>query len=110
VDEGGKEKDSSLSEVPTVSLDRIVAGQRVEVVSINRSNRSTLRLVELGLNPQATITVVKAEPKQPMIIRVRDTHLAIDRSTAGCFHVRPVGGESFDKPRPKRRRRFGRSR
>jgi Fe2+ transport system protein FeoA len=102
------ERDFNVSEDSTVSLDRIAAGQRVKVVSISHSDRSTLRLVELGLNPQAIITVLKAEPKQPMIIRVRDTHLAIDQNTAGCFRVRAVGGSSFDKPRHKLRRSFRR--
>ena len=97
--------------LPVESLDKISAGQTVLLVAIQSEGRSRLRLAELGLNPEAMITVVKSEPGQPVIIRVRDSLLAIDRQTAQHLRVHHLDGE----PRKahhgrRRRRRFGRHR
>jgi Fe2+ transport system protein FeoA len=93
------------------SLDKISAGETVLLVAIHSEGRSRLRLAELGLNPEATITVVKSEPGQPVIIRVRDSLLAIDRQTARHLRVHPLdkGPRRIHHGRRKRRR-FGRHR
>jgi Fe2+ transport system protein FeoA len=93
------------------SLDKISAGQTVLLVAIQMEGRSRLRLAELGLNPEATITVVRSEPGQPVIIRVRDSLLAIDRRTARhlCVQHLDRGPRRAHHDR-RRRRRFGRHR
>ena len=94
-----------------VSLDKISAGQTVLLVAIQSEGRSRLRLAELGLNPEATITVVKSEPGQPVIIRVRGSHLAIDRQIARHLRVHLLDRGPRKAHRGRRKRRhFGRRR
>ncbi|TET85919.1 MAG: ferrous iron transport protein A [Anaerolineales bacterium] len=80
-----------MKDPPTITLSEIMAGQTVELVCILPNARSAQRLAELGLTPRIWITVLQSAPGQPMLIRVRGSRLAIDRSTASQLHVRLVG-------------------
>jgi Fe2+ transport system protein FeoA len=90
-----------VSHSPTLPLDGIDEGETVELVAVRTLGPSALRLVELGLSPRTEITVLKAARGQPLIIRVRDSRLAIDRQTARHIRVRRL---------QKRRRREHRRR
>lgn len=104
----------------SLALDGIDEGETVELVAVRTMGPSALRLVELGLSPRTEITVLKAVRGQPLIIRVRDSRLAIDRQTAQHIRVRrlrarPTRGHTRWSPRgwgkfwsQDRRRRKGR--
>ena len=81
-----------LSHDRTTLLDKIEEGETVELVGFGANGPSSLRLAELGLNPNTRITVLKSTRGQPMIIGVRGSRLAIDRQTAHQIRVRRVMG------------------
>jgi len=75
----------------TRPLPSVEPGMVVELVAIQGNGPAALRLAELGLNPHTSITILKSAPGQPLILGVRGTHLAIDRSVAECLQVRVLG-------------------
>ena len=98
----------------TFPLSRIKAGSRVMLVGFMHSRRAAKRLAELGLTPETKITVLQNRLGQPMLIRVRDCQMALDRHTAHHLQVRLVaGGLRHGRGRwwgRHRRRFFGRFR
>lgn len=74
----------------TLRLSNIQAGQTVILVEIFARRRSAQRLAELGLTPETPITVLQSMPGQPLLIRVRGSHLALDRAIAGQLCVRVI--------------------
>ena len=71
-------------------LSNIQAGQTVILVEILVRRRSAQRLAELGLTPETPITVLQSKPGQPLLIRVRGSRLALDRSIADQLCVREM--------------------
>jgi Fe2+ transport system protein FeoA len=94
----------------TLPLSTIEAGQTVMLVDILASRRSGQRLAELGLTPKTPITVLQSMPGQPLLIRVRGSRLALDRTIADQMRVRVIDltgrgepmGRFFHRHRHKR--------
>jgi Fe2+ transport system protein FeoA len=79
-----------MNPTDTHPLSNIQAGQTVILVEILMRNRSAQRLAELGLTPDTPITVLRSMPGQPLLIRVRGSRLAIDRTIADQLCVRKM--------------------
>lgn len=60
------------------------------MVGFARQGRRSRRLAEMGINPGTEITVVQADPGQPLLLRVRGSQLAIDRRVANHLFVTPL--------------------
>jgi Fe2+ transport system protein FeoA len=78
----GEYKTRLLSDVPS--------GGRVRMVGFARRGRRSRRLAEMGINPGTEITVIQADPGQPLLLRVRGSQLAIDRRVANHLFVTPL--------------------
>lgn len=63
-------------------------GWRVEIVSYRINGRQAGRLAELGLTPGTPVRILRNAQGQPLLVYVRETHLAIDRETARMLNVR----------------------
>ncbi|HEY47605.1 MAG TPA: ferrous iron transport protein A [Anaerolineae bacterium] len=101
-----------MKPLKTLPLSNIQAGQTVILVDILASRRSAQRLAELGLTPETPITVLQSMPGQPLLIRVRGSHLALDRAIADQLCVRVMDmkmmeaiGLPFHHHRRKKHRR-----
>ena len=79
-----------MTSTDTLPLSSIKAGQTVILVEILARRRSAQRLAELGLTPKTPITVLQSMPGQPLLIRVRGSRLAIDRTIADQLCVRKM--------------------
>jgi Fe2+ transport system protein FeoA len=91
-----------MKPIDALPLSTIEAGQTVMLVGILASRRSGQRLAELGLTPRTPITVLQSMPGQPLLIRVRGSRLALDRTIADQLRVQVI-----DVPgRRERRGRF----
>jgi Fe2+ transport system protein FeoA len=90
-----------MKSLDALPLSKIEAGQTVMLVDILASRRSGQRLAELGLTPRTPITVLQSLPGQPLLIRVRGSRLALDRTIADQMRVHVIGP-------PGRRERRGR--
>jgi Fe2+ transport system protein FeoA len=89
----------------TFPLDLASEGQEVVLVGFVGCNRTARRLAELGLTPRTRLSVARSVRGQPVIISVRGTRLAIDRTTAHRVQVcRPGDPDKFPCRRPGRRR------
>lgn len=74
---------------PSVSLlGEVQEGSTVEVVAFLANGRRPQRLAELGLTPGTSVRILRSAKSQPLLVSVRGTHLAIDRSTAALVRVR----------------------
>lgn len=80
--------ESPLSQSTLMSLDRVKAGEIVELESIQTNGRTAKRLAELGLTREVRISVLRSASSQPVLIMVRGSRLAIDRATARQVIVR----------------------
>jgi len=60
------------------------------MVGFARHGRRSRRLAEMGINPGTEITVIQADPRQPLLLRVRGSQLAIDRRVANHLLVTPL--------------------
>lgn len=92
----------------TLPLSNIQAGQTVILVDILARRRSAQRLAELGLTPETPITVLQSMPGQPLLIRVRGSHLALDRAIADQLYVRVMDmkmREPFHRHQHRKQRR-----
>jgi Fe2+ transport system protein FeoA len=72
-------------------LDRLAAGERGIIASIDCPPPVARRLMELGLIPGTEIEVVRRAPLgDPLEIAVRGVHLSLRRSEARHIDIAPV--------------------
>ncbi len=71
-------------------LGDVPSGGRVRMVGFARHGRRSRRLAEMGINPGTEITVIQADPGQPLLLRVRGSQLAVDRRVANHLLVAPL--------------------
>lgn len=64
------------------SLAQISAGQKVQVKSITGGANRLGRLASMGLTTGANVAIVQNYPKTPLIIKVRETLIALGRLEA----------------------------
>jgi DtxR family transcriptional regulator, Mn-dependent transcriptional regulator len=85
-------KDGQLSETHFPSLAEAPKGQKFLIVRVSDSNPDLLRyLEELGLVPQAVVTVLSREPfGGPIWVKVNDRTHALGQEAAHHVFVRPV--------------------
>jgi Fe2+ transport system protein FeoA len=73
-----------------VTLDQVEIGKPVEITSVAGERGFRRRLLELGLLPGTTVTVLRVAPLgDPVELLVRDTHLSIRRREAREIEVTP---------------------
>jgi len=69
-------------------LTDVPVGGDARVVSVNGNNSVTRRLMEMGVIPGVSITVVKAAPfGDPIEVRVRGYSLAMRKNEAAAIEV-----------------------
>ncbi|MCK4741412.1 MAG: ferrous iron transport protein A [Anaerolineales bacterium] len=78
------------SKYKTRLLSDVPSGGRVRMVGFARRGRRSRRLAEMGINPGTEITVIQADPGQPLLLRVRGSQLALDRRVANHLFVTPL--------------------
>ena len=71
------------------SLDRIGPAHPVRVVGIHGTGRIIRRLAVLGMVPGSIVTVVRA--RQPVLVSIGGTLLALDHHTARSILVEDIG-------------------
>jgi ferrous iron transport protein A len=70
------------------TLTSIPIGSAARVVAINGTNRISRRLMEMGVIPGVSLTVLKTAPfGDPIEVRVRGYNLAMRRSEADAIEV-----------------------
>lgn len=73
-----------------MTLDRVAIGKPVEITAVAGERGFRRRLLELGLLPGTTVTVLRVAPLgDPVELLVRDTHLSIRRREAQHIQVSP---------------------
>ena len=73
-------KNSTLSNLPV--------GSEARVVSVNATNGIARRIMEMGVVPGVTISVIKAAPfGDPIEVRVRGYSLAMRKTEADAIEV-----------------------
>ena len=71
-----------------VTLDRTPFGTRARVVSVAGDGAISLRLMQMGVVPGVTVSVIKSAPLgDPIQVRVRDYDLALRRMEAQTITV-----------------------
>lgn len=69
------------------SLAQISAGRKVQVKSITGGANRLGRLASMGLTIGANLVIVQNYPKTPLIIKVRETLIALGRLEASGIKV-----------------------
>jgi ferrous iron transport protein A len=67
---------------PLVALDRLPTGASAVVRALRGGAEMTQRLAALGLTEGASIVVLQNARRGPLLVRVRDTRIAIGRGEA----------------------------
>jgi ferrous iron transport protein A len=79
---------SKIESAVALTLTSIPIGAAVRVVAINGTGRITRRLMEMGVIPGVSLTVLKTAPfGDPIEVRVRGYNLAMRRSEADAIEV-----------------------
>ena len=74
--------------LPIATLDKAELGYPYEIVNCTLPDTLKLRLSEMGLTPNTTVTVLKTAPLgDPLEIRVRGYSLCIRKDIAKNFYV-----------------------
>jgi len=71
-------------------LSDLTPGHQARLITLQGARRRARRLAELGLTPGVIITLLQAAPGHPLLIRVRNSSLAIDREMANKILVAPL--------------------
>ncbi|HMT07354.1 MAG TPA: ferrous iron transport protein A [Pyrinomonadaceae bacterium] len=72
----------------TTILTELAVGSEARVTAVNGEGRVTNRLLEMGVVPGATVSVVKSAPfGDPIQVRVKGYSLAMRRSEAEMIEV-----------------------
>jgi Fe2+ transport system protein FeoA len=83
------------SDLQSVPLDRLKAGQRASIEAVTGDDSLFQRLLEMGLLEGEEIEVVGFAPLgDPMEIRLRDYRLSLRRQEAARILVRVLGPQS----------------
>ena len=70
------------------ALGEMKLGQRARVLAVDGIDDVSVRLMEMGLVPGASISVVRSAPLgDPIQIKLRDYHLALRRTEAELINV-----------------------
>ncbi len=78
------------SEGNLVTLDKTPLGSTVRIISLESSDITTLRLMEMGMLPGSVVRVVKFAPLgDPIQVCIRNYHLALRRNEARAITVAP---------------------
>lgn len=72
----------------TTILTELAVGSEARVTAVNGEGRVTSRLMEMGVVPGATVSIVKSAPfGDPIQVRVKGYSLAMRRSEAEMIEV-----------------------
>lgn len=74
------------------SLSAVRTGETVEIREMQGGQSFLSRLATLGFTPGAHLQVVQNYGHGPIIVRVRDTRVALGRGEANKILVRPLAG------------------
>jgi Fe2+ transport system protein FeoA len=75
-------------------LSSVRTGESVEIRALEGGHQFVARLASLGFTPGARLTVVQNYGRGPIIVRLRDTRVALGRGEALKVIVeRPPGGD-----------------
>jgi Fe2+ transport system protein FeoA len=77
-----------------VSLSSVPRGEAVLVENMTGGHHFVSRLAALGFTPGARLTVVQNFGHGPLIVSLRDTHVALGRGEAGKILVRRIAGKA----------------
>ena len=81
------------SELPVImstnsTLSNLPVGSEARVVSVNATNGIARRIMEMGVVPGVTVSVIKAAPfGDPIEVRVRGYSLAMRKTEADAIEV-----------------------
>ncbi len=81
-------KTSLPSQVDGVPLSALRTGEEGVIAELTGGHSLCSRMVSLGLTPGASVTVLQNFGRGPLIVRVRDTRVALGRGEAGKVLVR----------------------
>lgn len=71
-----------------LTLDTLPYGTKARVVAVSGSDAVAKRLMEMGVVPGASVSLIKAAPLgDPLEVRVRSYHLALRRTEAQTITV-----------------------
>jgi Fe2+ transport system protein FeoA len=84
---------------PAILLSELKPGGEARLVTLNGPRRRARRLAELGLTPGVILCVLQVTPGQPLLIRVRNSSLAIDYRLAQDVYVEPLPEKPVKPPR-----------
>ncbi len=72
----------------TSTLSNLPVGSEARVVAVNATNGTARRIMEMGVVPGVTISVIKAAPfGDPIEVRVRGYSLAMRKTEADAIEV-----------------------
>ena len=71
-----------------IPLTQLGAGEQGTVAELRGGRSFVSRLATLGFTPGALLTVVQNYGRGPLIVRVRDTQIALGRGEADRIYVR----------------------
>ena len=72
-----------------MTLEQLKVGQQAEIEDISAANGLRRRLMELGLTPSATVSVIRVAPMgDPMEISVRGYRLSLRKLDASLIQCR----------------------
>jgi ferrous iron transport protein A len=78
-------------EIIRTTLDLLPFGEWGRVVSVSGQHPAARRLMEMGIVPGATISVVRAAPLgDPLQVEISGSHLALRRTEARAISVTPL--------------------
>lgn len=70
------------------TLSKLPVGSEGRVVSVNAANGTARRIMEMGIIPGVTVSVIKAAPfGDPIEVRVRGYSLAMRKTEADAIEV-----------------------
>lgn len=70
------------------TLSNLPVGSEARVVSVNATNGTARRIMEMGVIPGVTVSVIKAAPfGDPIEVRVRGYSLAMRKTEADAIEV-----------------------
>ena len=72
-------------------LNEVKSGQQGRVLSVEGKPDFQRRITAVGVTPGGSFSVVQNEKKYPLLLDVRGTLLAVDRSDCGKIKVEVTG-------------------
>jgi Fe2+ transport system protein FeoA len=73
-------------------LGSVQSGQSVQISSLEGGHHFLSRLASLGFTPGARLQVIQNYGHGPIIVRLRDTRVALGRGEAERIHVQRLAG------------------